>query len=85
METGKTGGREGGEADLGLPMFPRNAVTVASLQETEAEAIQSSPRFSRSRDLLDFGFGAENRLRGPHTKRKIKTGRPEMKSRAEVC
>jgi hypothetical protein len=42
---GKTGGREGGEADLGLLCSPETLSRWHPSMETEAEAIQSSPRF----------------------------------------
>src|ERR1700730_11837579 len=42
---GKPGGREGGEADLGLLCSPETLSRWHPSMETEAEAIQSSPRF----------------------------------------
>jgi hypothetical protein len=46
LETGKNrGAKEGGGADLALLCPPRTAVTLDTSMGTEAEAIQSSPRF----------------------------------------
>ena len=42
---GKTGGSEGGEADLGLLCSPQTLSRWHPSMDTEAEAIQSSPRF----------------------------------------
>ena len=42
---GKTGGREGGEADLGLLCSPETLSRWHPSMDAEAEAIQSSPRF----------------------------------------
>jgi hypothetical protein len=42
---GKTGGREGGEADHGLLCSPETLSRWHPSMDTEAEAIQSSPRF----------------------------------------
>jgi hypothetical protein len=41
----KPGAKEGGGADLALLCPPRTAVTLDTSMGTEAEAIQSSPRF----------------------------------------
>ena len=53
---GKTGAKEGGGADLALLCPPRTAVTLDTSMGTEAEAIQSSPRFF----LVSFQDGSQN-------------------------
>src|SRR5208282_6158813 len=61
-------------------MFPRNAVTLAPSMDTEAEAIQSSPRFF----LVSDRVGEIEEAAGFTPKRKSKTAERKLRD-CPVC
>ena len=77
---GKTGGREGGEADFGLLCSPETLSRWHPSMDTEAEAIQSSPRFF----LVSDRVGEIEEAAGFTPKRKSKTAERKLRD-CPVC